>query len=42
MILIIDINRSRSVYNFSDDFLCFNSDCLKWFDLHFLFTSLCF
>jgi len=38
MMHIIDINRRGSVYNFSGDFLCFNSDCLKWFDLHFLFT----
>ena len=29
--------RSRSVYNFAGDFLCLKSDCLKWFDLHFLF-----
>ena len=34
---LIDINRRRSVYNFAGDFLRFNSDCLKWVDLHFLF-----
>jgi hypothetical protein len=37
MKLIIDIKRSGFVYNFAGNFHHFNSDCLKWIDLHFLF-----